>query len=138
MTVFDEIFEYFDEDLKAIAVAIHSKDNTHTSNRIYKNIIESRWQPYELPLRKLTELWQHEINAYKELAKIDYNQCRETLEASAEYLRLKDFTIEPETARLELKNLESIIEHSKALHSLISKLRGATSHYDKPEQRTLF
>jgi hypothetical protein len=133
-----EASELFNDNIKALSIAVNSFDNSNTSTKIYNDLIVSKITGYEVALRKITELKHREILAFKELAKIDYNQCRVTLQASAEYLRFKDFKIEPQQARIEVKNLESIIEHAKALHSLLSKIRGTQSKYHKCTQRTLF
>ncbi len=130
--------ELFTDDIKALSIAVHSFDDSSTSTKIYNDLVISKITGYEPALKKVTELKHREILAFKELAKIDYNQCRITLQASAEYLRFKDFKIEPQQARNEVKNLESIIEHAKALHGLLSKIRGHSSKYHKCDQRTLF
>ena len=138
-SILDEIMDIFGGNFKAVCIAVEDLSTNSTITQIHKDLSQSKWQKHEEALIKCSELFANEVKAYIEYANIDYSECRRTLEATANYIRLNDFRLEATQAKQELKNLESIIEYAKELHGMISRISGKESRYkERLNQPSLF
>ena len=132
-----EVIELFDDNFKAVCVAVEDLSDGYTIKQIEKDLSVSNWSKYEPALIKCAELYRNEILKYQAYSNIDYSECRRILESTANYIRLNDFRMK--NTKQELLNLESIIEYAKDLHTMISKISGKETKYKKRwMQPTLF
>jgi len=121
-SILDEIMDIFGGNFKAVCIAVEDLSTNCTITQIHKDLSQSKWQKHEEALIKCSELFANEVKAYIEYANIDYSECRRTLEATANYIRLNDFRLEATQAKNELDNLYKIRNMSDELIGLISKI----------------
>lgn len=134
-----EVLDIFDGNFKAVCVAVEDLSDGFTIKQIKNDLEKSNWKKYEVPLRKCSELYKNDVLKYIECSKINYDDARRTLEATANYIRLNDFILDANSAKHELANLESIIEYAKDVHSMISRIAGKEKKYkERLQQPALF